>query len=325
MTTFQRIPIICAMCGERVEVTQLTSCSSWGSTMDGHRFFLGIDPLPYAIQRCPACGYSSPCLSSIEGVDTSVVTREWLSDIPLVTDRAIGYQTHAAICMASGMPDAAGISYLRAAWLCDDPDGEMTLRRKAAEALEYSDDPELLLICADVYRILGEFDRAREQLDVLASDPTGYNLAGLAAYERRLIDSRTTDRNVRAMADEVEIRPMHHLKAMPGVFSKIKSGTKIYEARLRDGKGRKMRVGDRIEFTDKHTSEKLYVEITDMRTYSSFGELYADIDPSDLGYLPGETADPKDMNRVYSRKDREEMGVMAIGFRVLPPRKRRSD
>ena len=79
------------MCGERVEVTQLTSCSSWGSTMDGHRFFLGIDPLPYAIQRCPACGYSSPCLSSIEGVDTSVVTREWLSDIPLVTDDAEHY------------------------------------------------------------------------------------------------------------------------------------------------------------------------------------------------------------------------------------------
>ena len=325
MTTFHRIPVRCAMCGERVEVTQLTSCSSWGSTMDGHRFFLGIDPLPYAIQRCPACGYSSPCLTSIDGVDTSVVTREWLSDIPLVTDRAIGYQTHAAICMASGMPDAAGISYLRAAWLCDDPDGEMALRRKAAEALEYSDDPELLLICADVYRILGEFDRAREQLDILASDPTGHGLAGLATYERRLVDAGTTDSNVIAVADEVETHTLHHLKVMPNTFSRMSSGTKRYEVRLRDGKGRKMKVGDRIEFTDRHTSEKMYVEITEIRTYNSFEELYEDLDPLDLGYLPGEKADPRDMNRYYSRKDRDEMDAMAIGFRVLPPRKRRSD
>ena len=325
MTTTMRISRRCAICGENVSVTQLTSCSSIGCTMDGHRFFAGINPLPLFIQQCPICGYANWDLSSLNGVNTSVVTREWLATISLISNCAVNYQTHAAICMASDNLDDAGISYLRAAWLCDDPDDEMVFRRKAAEALEYSDDPELLLICTDVYRILGEFDRAKEQLDILASDPTGYNLAGLAAYEHRLVDSGTKDSNVMAIADEVEIRPMHHLKAMPDVFSKIKSGTKIYEVRLRDGKGRKMKIGDRIEFMDRHSSEKMYVEITEIRTYNSFEELYEDIDPLDLGYLPGEKADPRDMNRYYSRKDRDEMDAMAIGFRVLPPRKRRSD
>lgn len=317
------------MCGAENEVNQIGSYSTHGCLIDSRPMFLGIDPLPYMIQRCDICGYSGFDLSSTEGVDTSVVTRDWLSSLELVGDTALGYQTHAAIMEASGDPDAAGSSYLRAAWMFDDEcdrKNATEMRTRASELLRFSDSPDLLLICADLLRVIGDREGALEQLDVLSSDPLGLELAGMASFERRLIESGERSHSIMANSDDVEDgRSLHRMRLTPEAFSRTRDGSKRFEMRLDDEKHRDVKVGDIIEFTDTDTSGKVYVSVREVRRYDGFADLYADIDPSELGYRPGEKADPSDMDRIYPADRQRGSKVLAIGIDPVPPRRRRGD
>lgn len=66
----------------------------------------------------------------------------------------------------------------------------------------------------------------------------------------------------------------HEMKLNDSPFNKIKNGTKRVELRLYDEKRQLLNVGDKIEFTNLNTSEKLTVQIEDLKKFQSFEELY---------------------------------------------------
>lgn len=97
-------------------------------------------------------------------------------------------------------------------------------------------------------------------------------------------------------------------------FAAICAGHKTIELRLYDEKRRTLNIGDLIAF---NCNGKIAVaHVTALNIFSSFDELYANVDLSKCGYLPLEVpfASPKDMNAYYSRAARKKWGAVAIGI-----------
>lgn len=97
-------------------------------------------------------------------------------------------------------------------------------------------------------------------------------------------------------------------------FAAICAGHKTIELRLYDEKRRALNVGDLVAF---NCNGKIAVaQVTALNVFSSFDELYANVDLSKCGYLPLEVpfASPKDMNAYYSRTERKKWGAVAIGI-----------
>lgn len=101
-------------------------------------------------------------------------------------------------------------------------------------------------------------------------------------------------------------------------FEKIASGLKKVEMRLFDNKRKELNVGDKIVFKERtNENNKIKVKITKLNKFSSFDELYRFYkDKTVLGYAPNETADPKDMEKYYT-KEKQKMGVLAIEFELI--------
>lgn len=87
--------------------------------------------------------------------------------------------------------------------------------------------------------------------------------------------------------------------------------------RLYDEKRRALLVGDKIRFTNVDTQESCLAEVTFLERYDTFAELYVAFDQTEIGYAPGEKADPKDMLEYYSEEQIARYGVLAIGIRVI--------
>lgn len=100
-------------------------------------------------------------------------------------------------------------------------------------------------------------------------------------------------------------------------FEKIKNKTKTIELRLNDEKRKLLKVKDLIEFTNINNNEKLLVEIVDLYHYSSFEELYKNIDKKLMGYDEDDIADPKDMEKYYSIEEQSKYGVVGIKIKKL--------
>lgn len=61
-------------------------------------------------------------------------------------------------------------------------------------------------------------------------------------------------------------------------FNSIKEGRKTVEVRLNDEKRRKIKVGDSIKFIClPNKNETLHVQVTELRKYDTFEEMYKDI------------------------------------------------
>lgn len=108
---------------------------------------------------------------------------------------------------------------------------------------------------------------------------------------------------------------MHVMKLKSEPFSLIESGAKIYELRLFDEKRKRIKIGDIIEFTCvDDQSKKLMVKVVDLKRYSSFIDLYADLSPLEIGYTASNLhlANPKDMEKYYTKEQIASFGVLAI-------------
>ncbi len=103
----------------------------------------------------------------------------------------------------------------------------------------------------------------------------------------------------------------HNMKLHRGPFALIAAGKKTVELRLNDEKRRLLTEGDTIVFTSAD-GEQLTVRVTALHKYPSFRELYKDFTPEEMGYLPDEKADPKDMEAYYSPEEQEKWGVLGI-------------
>jgi len=103
----------------------------------------------------------------------------------------------------------------------------------------------------------------------------------------------------------------HSMKLHREPFALIAAGKKTVELRLNDEKRRRISVGDIIDFTNAD-GMTLSVRVKALHQYPSFRELYALFTPAQMGYLPGETADPADMNAYYSPEEQKTWGVLGI-------------
>ena len=109
----------------------------------------------------------------------------------------------------------------------------------------------------------------------------------------------------------------YEMKLNNGPFKKIKDGTKTIELRLNDEKRQLLKEKDLIEFTNRETLEKMIVEIENLYYYSSFKELYKNFDKIEMGYEKDDIADPKDMEKYYSKEEQEKYGVLGIKIKKL--------
>ncbi len=109
----------------------------------------------------------------------------------------------------------------------------------------------------------------------------------------------------------------HEMKLHNGPFKKIKNGTKQIELSLNDEKRQLLKIKDLIEFTNRKTSEQMLVEIKNIYHYPSFEELYKRFDKVDMGYKEDEDANPKDMEKYYSKEEQEKYGVLGIEIKKV--------
>lgn len=110
---------------------------------------------------------------------------------------------------------------------------------------------------------------------------------------------------------------MHEMRLHNSPFNLIKSGTKTIELRLNDEKRSLIKVGDKIEFTNRITEEKIVVEVINLHKYDSFFELYKHFDKVSMGYDEDEEADPKDMEQYYSKEEQDKYGVLGIEIKLI--------
>lgn len=102
-----------------------------------------------------------------------------------------------------------------------------------------------------------------------------------------------------------------------GPFKKIKNGTKTIELRLNDEKRQLLKENDIIEFTNRITLEKIIVKIEKIYKYSGFDELYKHFDKISMGYDKDDIADPKDMEKYYSKEEQDKYGVLGIKIKLI--------
>lgn len=107
---------------------------------------------------------------------------------------------------------------------------------------------------------------------------------------------------------------MHKMNLDINPFNHIKRGTKTIELRLYDEKGNywKKRI-----WLSLQTFEKLMVEVERLYKYSSFDELYKYFDKIAMGYDENDIANPKDMEKYYSKEEQNKYGGVAIKIKVI--------
>ena len=108
----------------------------------------------------------------------------------------------------------------------------------------------------------------------------------------------------------------HKMRLHNDPFIKIKNGTKTVELRLNDEKRSLVKVGDTIEFTNRSNDEKLLVDVTDIKKYNSFNELYKDFNKIEMGYNEEDIVDPKDMEKYYTKEEQDKYGVLGITIKI---------
>ena len=101
------------------------------------------------------------------------------------------------------------------------------------------------------------------------------------------------------------------------VFNLIVNQCKKVEMRLNDEKRQNLTVGDIIVFTNKDSKEEIIVEVTELRHFKSFDELYSSYEKTILGYKKDEIANPNDMLVYYTKAQIEKYGVLAIEIKLF--------
>lgn len=135
----------------------------------------------------------------------------------------------------------------------------------------------------------------------------------MVTWERNLLTKYAKEGKIL----DCEINMKHEMRLNNVPYTKIKNGTKTIELRLNDEKRQLLKINDLIEFTNLETSDKILVEVEDLYYYPSFEELYRHFDKVSLGYDENEEANPKDMERYYSKEEQEKYGVLGIKIRLL--------
>ena len=111
----------------------------------------------------------------------------------------------------------------------------------------------------------------------------------------------------------------HYMNLCSEPFNSIKNKEKIYELRLLDPKRQKVKVGDTITFTNLDNKETLSVKVVGLHKFSSFEELYNNLPLDKCGYNESNIskANPKDMEKYYSKDQHSQYGVVGIEISLI--------
>jgi hypothetical protein len=177
MTTMREIDVRCAVCGVLGRKAELTSTSSFGPPdLDLRPNGPARWALPFRVQRCDACGYCADSIGSAPPGAKDMVESVVYCDVlerSKLPGLARSYFCTALVEEAATMHEAAGWSFLHAAWDCDDRGAvgqARSCRQRAAEmfgrALERGDvgAPRSVVqtLIAELWRRAGRFDEALE-------------------------------------------------------------------------------------------------------------------------------------------------------------------
>lgn len=113
----------------------------------------------------------------------------------------------------------------------------------------------------------------------------------------------------------------HNMNLNDSPFNRIKNGTKTIELRLNDEKRQLLKENDLIEFVNRATLEKITVQIVRLYKYPNFKELYKHFDKISMGYDEDDIANPKDMEKYYSKEEQDKYGVIGIKVKLVEDRK----
>ena len=115
----------------------------------------------------------------------------------------------------------------------------------------------------------------------------------------------------------VEGKKLVKMKLAPEPFSFVRRGVKTIEVRLYDDKRRILNVGDVIKFTKcDDENAYTYVEVTGLKAYRDFKELYSTEDLFGTGATDIESA-VEGMKAYYDEEKQSKFGALAIRFKVL--------
>ena len=150
------------------------------------------------------------------------------------------------------------------------------------------------------------FDPSREKKSSLP-----FYGEGMIAIDALTVVSKRV--NVIVIEDELPDPATHEMKLLDHPFKEIAAGRKKVEMRLFDEKRQKLRVGDRIEFTNEKTGEKLTVTVVGLHRFCNFLSLANAFTPKELGFKD-ETARriAEIMTGIYSPEETEKNGTLAI-------------
>ena len=107
---------------------------------------------------------------------------------------------------------------------------------------------------------------------------------------------------------------IHEMKLNESLFERIKNGTKTIEFRLYDEKRRKVKIGDKIEFSKlPDLQEKILVDVLDMYIDETFEMLFRKL------YTDKEEIKRKaeSIHQYYSYEEEKEYGVVGIKISLL--------
>ena len=106
----------------------------------------------------------------------------------------------------------------------------------------------------------------------------------------------------------------HHMKLNPRPFAMMQSGQKTIELRLLDEKRQKIKVGDRIIFTNIETGETLHRTVVKLHLFDSFEALYSALPLLKCGYTAEnvDKAHHSDVEAYFSTEKQRKYGVVGI-------------
>ena len=110
---------------------------------------------------------------------------------------------------------------------------------------------------------------------------------------------------------------LHEMKLQNGPFNSIKNGKETIELRLYDEKRQKVKIRDKIKFTNILNNEKILTEVINLHKYKTFEELYKHFDKISLGYDEGDAPSYNDMEKYYPKEKQEKYGVLAIEIKRI--------
>lgn len=110
------------------------------------------------------------------------------------------------------------------------------------------------------------------------------------------------------------------MKLNPESFNLIKERKKTVEIRLLDEKRKALRIGEQIEFSKRpELTEKVLVEIIDLKKLPDFQSLFEKFTITDFGYP--EDFDKKtfleDLYKIYPPEEEKLFGVIAIKIKSV--------